>query len=165
LQTLRPQAAERRLTLDAEIPPDLPPIRGDRQRIIQILTNLVENALKFTPSGGAVRVRAKVEGVMLMISGSDTGVGIPALALSRVFARFYQVDGAAGRARSGTGLGLAIAKQFVELHGGRIWVVSKPGAGTTFSFTLPLAGPDDPPLDDTPEVLGFGLQLVMDEDE
>jgi two-component system NtrC family sensor kinase len=164
LQTLRPQAGERRLHLDGEVPAALPHIRGDRQRVIQILTNLVENALKFTPPGGHVRVRARVEGTMLMISVSDTGVGIPAHALSRVFDRFYQVTGDTGRSRSGTGLGLAIAKQLVELHGGRIWVVSKPGNGTTFTFTLPLAHPDDPIDEGRSEIFDLSRYMTDDDD-
>jgi two-component system NtrC family sensor kinase len=143
LQTLRPQAGERRLYLEADIPNGLPAVRGDRQRVIQILTNLVENALKFTPPGGRVGVGAAAEEGMLRVWVTDTGVGIPVHALSRVFDRFYQVDGAGARSRSGTGLGLAIVKQLVELHGGRSWVESRPGRGTTFTFTLPLAGLED----------------------
>ncbi len=140
LQTLRPQASERRLYLESDIPAGLPIVRGDRQRVIQILTNLVENALKFTPPGGRVGVGAGAEEGMLRVWVTDTGVGIPIHALTRVFDRFYQVEGGGARSRSGTGLGLAIVKQLVELHGGRIWVESRPGRGTTFTFTLPLAG-------------------------
>ena len=86
---------------------------------------------------------ARADG-MLVLSVADTGVGIPAHALERVFDRFYQVEPGSGRARGGTGLGLSIAKQLVELHGGQIGVTSTPGSGTTFTFTLPLAGPDEP---------------------
>jgi signal transduction histidine kinase/putative methionine-R-sulfoxide reductase with GAF domain len=139
MQTLHPQAAELNLHLEAALPENLPPIRGDRQRIIQILTNLLGNAVKFTPAGGRVRVAAAVESGLLVVRVADTGVGIPAHAMPRIFDRFYQVDGAGPRSRGGTGLGLAITRQLVELHGGRIWASSTLGEGSTFTFTLPIA--------------------------
>ena len=146
LQLLQPQADERGLTMRDEAPPGLPTVRADRQRLFQVLTNLVENAIKFTPRGGQVRVGAAVEGETLAVWVSDTGVGIPPHALPRLFERFYQVEGDGGRrAHSGSGLGLAIAKQLVELHGGHIGVSSRPGAGTTFRFTLPLGRAGDAP--------------------
>jgi signal transduction histidine kinase len=139
MQTLHPQAVELNLHLEAALPESLPPIRGDRQRIIQILTNLLGNAVKFTPAGGRVRVSAAVESGLLVVRVADTGVGIPAHAMPRIFDRFYQVDGAGPRSRGGTGLGLAITRQLVELHGGRIWASSTLGEGATFTFTLPIA--------------------------
>ncbi len=139
LTVLQPQAAEVRLTLMADLPPTLPPVRGDRQRIIQILTNLLGNAIKFTPPGGAVQVSAAADGAYLRVQVADTGIGISAPALAHIFDRFYQVDSSHARAHGGTGLGLAITRQLVEGHGGTIQVTSTPGAGTTVEFTLPLA--------------------------
>jgi len=139
LTVLQPQAADLHLTLGADLPPALPVVRGDRQRIIQILTNLVGNAIKFTPPGGRVCVTAAVDGAMLRVQVTDTGIGIAAPALAHIFDRFYQVDSSNARARGGIGLGLTITRQLVEGHGGTITVASTPGAGTTVEFTLPLA--------------------------
>ncbi|MDQ2807310.1 MAG: ATP-binding protein, partial [Chloroflexota bacterium] len=139
LTMLQPQAADLHLTLHAQLPPALPAVRGDRQRIIQILTNLVGNAIKFTPPDGQVCVTAAADGADLRVQVTDTGIGIAAPALSRIFDRFYQVDSSHARARGGTGLGLAITRQLVEGHGGTISVASTPSVGTTVEFTLPLA--------------------------
>ena len=112
-------------------------VSADEARIEQVLVNLIHNAIKFTPPGGRITVSAKAEGDKLIVSVSDTGVGIPEDDLPRVFERFYKADRA--RAGGGTGLGLAIAKHVVEAHGGRIWVESVEGRGATFSFSIPLA--------------------------
>jgi signal transduction histidine kinase len=104
--------------------------------VLQVLSNLVGNALKFAPHGGRVTVTAERDGAMLRFAVRDTGPGIPPENLSRVFDRFW-MKGAPGK--QGTGLGLFIAKGIVEAHGGRIWVESEPGRGTRFDFTLPLA--------------------------
>jgi len=113
-------------------------VSGDERRIRQVIFNLLSNAVKFTPSGGAVDVRvAKVNGE-IRVSVSDTGPGIAAEDFERIFEEFQQTD--AGIAQGeGTGLGLALSKRLVELHGGRIWVESTVGAGSTFAFTLPRA--------------------------
>ncbi|HEV2149256.1 MAG TPA: PAS domain S-box protein [Longimicrobiaceae bacterium] len=128
------QAEERGIHLVVETAPGLPPVEADRGRVLQVFSNLVGNALKFTPSGGTVTVRAEAAEGRVRFSVSDTGPGIPPEHLPRLFDRFWQAD----RSRAGgLGLGLAIARGIVEAHGGKIEVESAPGEGTTFSFTLP----------------------------
>jgi PAS domain S-box-containing protein len=134
---------------------DLPPVIADRDRVAQVLTNLAGNALKFTPEGGRVEIRAVRSDGFVQVSVADTGPGISAEDLPRIFDPYWQ----AGRtARLGAGLGLTIAKGIVEAHGGRIEVASRPGEGTTFTFTLPITGPspeaaDAPaPLEESGEV-------------
>jgi signal transduction histidine kinase len=130
-------AAEKKLALEVDVPPDLPRGRGDERRLTQVLLNLVSNAIKFTEAG-SVCVRAKVEDGSFVVAVTDTGVGIAPEDRERIFEEFQQVDTSSTRRKGGTGLGLAIAKRIVELHGGRIWVESTPGQGSTFAFTLPL---------------------------
>jgi len=98
---------------------------------------LIGNAIKFSPQGGRITLQLEDAGEMLQVSVSDTGIGIPEHQVKRIFERFYQVDGSATRKFGGAGLGLAIVKRIVEAHGGRIWVNSQLGHGSTFSFTLP----------------------------
>ncbi|MBV9791011.1 MAG: histidine kinase [Chloroflexi bacterium] len=138
-----------RLLLD--VPESLPPIYADRDRVRQILSNLLSNAIKYSPEGGEVVLHASVlqkppasapslpPEPALLISVRDQGIGIPQHELSRIFERFYRVDNSNTRRIGGTGLGLAITRALVELHGGRIWVESTPGEGSTFYVTLPLA--------------------------
>ncbi|MBX6378243.1 MAG: PAS domain-containing sensor histidine kinase, partial [Clostridia bacterium] len=109
----------------------------DRDRIEQVLVNLVDNALKYTPTGGRVTVTLGDEGETVLVRVRDTGPGIPREALARVFERFYRVDRGRSRQVGGTGLGLAIARHIVEAHGGSIWVESEVGRGATFAFRLP----------------------------
>jgi len=111
-------------------------IRGDERKVKQVLLNLLSNALKFTPEGGRIDVRAAMDDGMAEISVADTGVGIAAEDQEAIFEEFRQV-GTADKKVEGTGLGLALSRKFIELHGGRIWVQSQPGKGSTFSFTLP----------------------------
>mgnify|MGYP000632327715 CR=1 FL=1 len=134
---LRPQAERAGLELTILLPSDLPPVLADVERARQVLTNLVHNAIKFTPSGGYVTVAAQTAGEEMLFSVQDTGVGIAAEDLPRIFERFYKADRA--RSGGGTGLGLAIAKHIVQGHGGRIWAESVEGQGSTFYFTLLLA--------------------------
>lgn len=136
LQTLRPLVAEKGIKLDLQIESGLPSVMADRERIQQTLSNLVGNALKFSPPGTKIVVMARKEGSSVVISVLDSGQGIASEQLPRVFDRYWQ---AARTDRQGAGLGLAIAKGIIETHGGRIWIESKPGEGTTASFTLPLA--------------------------
>jgi len=125
------------VTLEREIPAGPLVVLGDRDRIYQVLDNLLSNAAKFTPSGGHVIVRVKDAGEMAQVEVSDTGVGIPADKLGKVFERFYQVkESTPVQGSGGVGLGLAIAKGIVEAHGGQISVTSEPGQGSTFTFTL-----------------------------
>jgi signal transduction histidine kinase len=108
----------------------------DRDRLLQVLVNLVDNAIKFTPQGGKISVRSSVQHKVLMFSISDTGPGIPESDRHRIFEPYWQAQ---KTAHLGAGLGLAIAKQIVEQHGGKIWVESNEGPGSTFVFTIPVA--------------------------
>ena len=130
-------ASEKKLALEVDVPADLPRGRGDERRLTQVLMNLVSNAIKFTEAG-RVSIRAKVEDGSFVVSVTDTGIGIAPQDRERIFGEFQQVDSSSTRKKGGTGLGLAIAKRIVELHGGRIWVESTLGQGSTFAFTLPL---------------------------
>jgi GAF domain-containing protein len=130
-------AAEKHLALHVAVPPDLPPGKGDSRRIAQVLLNLVGNAIKFTETG-EVRVGVAVSDGMFLVSVADTGPGISEADQSKIFEEFQQADSSSTRKKGGTGLGLAIAKRIVEMHGGRIWVESALGQGSTFRFTLPL---------------------------
>jgi signal transduction histidine kinase len=128
-------------TLHLETRPRLPLADADPIRIEQVLANLVDNAIKYSPQGGAIRVRINSHASdMLSVSVADQGMGIPAEHLKHLFERFYRVDSGTRSVR-GVGLGLYICRSLVESHGGRIWVDSQPGLGSTFAFTLPaLAG-------------------------
>jgi signal transduction histidine kinase len=119
------------------VPADIASIEADRMRIEQVLTNLVDNAVKFTAAAGNVTIQAADLGTEVQVSVSDTGIGIPSGELERVFDRFYQVDSGSTRHYRGTGLGLTICKHIVEYHRGRIWVESREGKGSTFFFVLP----------------------------
>jgi signal transduction histidine kinase len=129
-------AQNKKLTLKTEVAKSLPIGLGDEQHLTQVLLNLVGNAIKFTDTG-EVRVTAKAVNGHFNVSVSDTGPGIPEEHQSRVFDQFHQVDSSNTKAKGGTGLGLAIAKQIVEMHGGRIWVESTLGKGSTFQMELP----------------------------
>ncbi len=137
VERLRPQAERAGLSIQVELPSELPPVLADAERVQQVVTNLVHNAIKFTPPGGQVSISAATSGDEVVIAVRDTGVGIPAEDLPRIFERFYKADRA--RASGGTGLGLAIAKHIVQGHGGRIWAESVEGQGSTFYFTLSAA--------------------------
>jgi signal transduction histidine kinase len=137
LTLVRGRAAHRDIALHQTVDQRLGQIRGDERKIKQVLLNLLSNALKFTPEGGRVDVRASVADGMAEISVTDTGVGIAPEDQEAVFEEFRQV-GTADKKVEGTGLGLALSRKFIELHGGRIWVKSQVGMGSTFTFTLPL---------------------------
>jgi len=137
LEVIEPLATGKGLRLSRDITPT-PPILADPVRARQIVTNILANAIKFTAEGG-VSVRARPEGDFARLEIADTGIGIPPDQYDTVFAEFRQVDNSSTREYEGTGLGMAITKRLVELHGGRIWLSSAPGEGTTVYVTLPLA--------------------------
>jgi signal transduction histidine kinase len=134
------QFDEKGVSLQFDVPADLPRVRVDEDRLGQVLINLVGNALHYTPGGGSVRVVAQQQGREIQIAVMDTGIGIPAEHLPRLFTRFYRVDKSRSRVGGGNGIGLTIARHLVEAHGGRIWATSDgAGKGSTFTFTLPVA--------------------------
>jgi PAS domain S-box-containing protein len=136
-------AVQAGLTVRAEVAESLPLIYGDRGRLTQVLDNLLGNAIKFSPNGGRIMVRAYPVHKAVRVEVTDQGIGIPTDELDKIFERFYQVDGSSKRRFSGTGLGLAIVQRIVEGHNGKIWVESEMGKGSTFSFTVPALSPDD----------------------
>ena len=141
LKRLSPQAAAKQIQLQSKLPPDLPPVEADEDRITQVLVNLVANAIQYTPEGGQVIISAVSQADRILLSVSDTGIGIPPEHLANLFTRFYRVDKSRSRsAGGGSGIGLTIAKHLVEAHGGQIWVESKgDGQGSTFTFSLKIA--------------------------
>jgi two-component system, OmpR family, phosphate regulon sensor histidine kinase PhoR len=140
-QTTQMKADQKKLTLEFDVRPNLPPVRGDASRLAEILQNLLDNAVQYTQPGGRVTLRADVApgARQAAISVSDTGIGIPQHEQQRIFERFYRVDAARSREVGGTGLGLSIARHLAEAHGGRIEVQSEAGKGSTFTLFLPLA--------------------------
>jgi len=129
-------AEDREVTIKAELPEVLPSVQGDRDRLEQVVVNLFDNAIKYTPAGGHVTITAKNQGAEVCVDVTDTGLGIPVDDISRIFERFYRVDKARSRALGGTGLGLAIVKHIIQGHNGRLEVKSSLGLGSTFSFFL-----------------------------
>jgi two-component system phosphate regulon sensor histidine kinase PhoR len=139
-ERLRLFADRQGVTLRLEVAEPVPPVRGDPDRLGQVVVNLVHNAVKFSPDGGDVTVSVRPGTDEVVVAVADHGVGIPKAAQARIFERFYKVDRARVRGETGgTGLGLAIARHIIEQHGGRIWVESAEGVGSTFSFSLPTA--------------------------
>jgi two-component system phosphate regulon sensor histidine kinase PhoR len=139
LRLLEAKASDKEVSLSSSVPVGIT-VSADLMKLEQVLVNLLDNALKYTPSGGSVSVTAVNEGAMVLIAVTDTGIGIPPRDIPRIFERFYRVDEARSRDQGGTGLGLSIVKHIVQLHGGTVTVQSTPGKGSTFSFTLPLGG-------------------------
>jgi signal transduction histidine kinase len=139
LDLVHPMAAKKGLSVTAEIAPELPAVPADPVRLRQVLYNLLSNAIKFTPAGGAVRVTARLEDDRMVVAVIDTGVGIQAHDLPRLFQEFERIESPPDAPRAeGTGLGLALTKRLVELHGGTVAVTSEPGKGSTFTIRLPL---------------------------
>jgi two-component system phosphate regulon sensor histidine kinase PhoR len=136
---MQPRADAAGVALVVKLPSDLPDVRADHDRLVQVLLNLVDNGVKYTARGGEVRVTARETGGMVVVAVADTGVGIPAPDLPRITERFYRVDRARSRELGGTGLGLAIVKHLVQAHGGHLSIQSEVGRGTTVRFTLPTA--------------------------
>ncbi len=134
--------SEKKINLENRISKSgLPLVLADRDRLRQILLNLLDNAIKFNREGGSIVIKADLAGEHMKISIEDTGIGIPESSILRVFERFYRVDKARSKEMGGTGLGLSIVKHLVELHGGRVHCESQIGKGSTFSFTVPTAPP------------------------
>jgi len=160
VQTMQERIKAKELALTVEVPEDLPPVRADEDRLIQVLTNLMSNAYRYTLPGGKISVKATAwpDGPppgeakpvplgeqhvrYLCLSVSDTGIGISSQDQTRIFDKFFRGDDPVVRETAGTGLGLSIAKSIVELHDGQIWFQSEPGQGSIFSFTVPLATDD-----------------------
>jgi two-component system phosphate regulon sensor histidine kinase PhoR len=133
------KANRKQITLDIRTTPGLSPVRGDASLLREVLQNLLDNAIQYTPPGGRIQVSAAAGAREAVITVADTGIGIPLADQERIFERFYRVDAARSREAGGTGLGLSIAKHIVEAHGGRLWVESAVGHGSKFSFSIPLA--------------------------
>jgi signal transduction histidine kinase len=138
LTLVRERATRHGITLAQEVDERVGEIVADERKVKQILLNLLSNAVKFTPAGGRVGLTATAAEGVITIAVSDTGIGIAPEDQAAIFEEFRQVGRNDARAQEGTGLGLTLAKKFVELHGGRIWVESQVGHGSTFSFTLPV---------------------------
>jgi len=136
---MQPKAASRGIELIMDIPDELPAVNADPYRLRQILNNLINNAVEHTSAGGTITVSTGINRSIMEIKVADTGEGIPPEDLPHIFDRFYRVDKSRARSTGGSGLGLTITKRFVEAHGGTITVVSAPGEGTTFTFTIPLS--------------------------
>jgi signal transduction histidine kinase len=139
VSAVEPLAEEKKIELKFEAPANLPPGRGDERRLTQVLLNLVGNAIKFTDVGEVV-ITASVADGSFNLAVRDTGPGISDTDRGKLFQEFQQADNSITRKKGGTGLGLAISRRIIEMHGGRIWVESQLGHGSTFSFTLPTNG-------------------------
>lgn len=144
VEKLAPLAHKKGLAVSSTLPENFPEIEADAMRLEQVLTNLVENAIKFTPEGGQVQVRGWERGDAVELVVVDSGIGVPAEERERIFERFYQVDSSARRRYKGTGLGLTICRHIVVQHGGRVWVQDAPGGGSEFHVTLPERFPQQP---------------------
>ncbi|HKV06249.1 MAG TPA: ATP-binding protein [Candidatus Acidoferrales bacterium] len=139
VETTLLKASRKQIALETQVPQGLPAVRGDPSLLRDVLQNLLDNAVQYTPEGGRICVSATADAREAVIKVTDTGIGIPLADQERIFERFYRVDAARSREAGGTGLGLSIAKHIVEAHGGRLWVESEVGRGSTFSFSISLA--------------------------
>jgi signal transduction histidine kinase/ActR/RegA family two-component response regulator len=164
LALVRERAARHGISLGLEVAPDVGPVHADELRIKQVIVNLLTNAVKFTPDGGRVEVRARTEGSEVLVTVADTGTGVAAEDRERIFESFQQ-GGRRASTTEGTGLGLTLSKRIVELHGGRIWVDSELGVGSTFGFAIP-TGPPVPAVaaDDLGRANGERTVVVIDDD-
>jgi signal transduction histidine kinase len=166
LALVRERASRHGIGLGLEVAPGVGPVRADELRIKQVIVNLLSNAVKFTPDGGRVEVRARTEGGEVLVTVADTGTGVAAEDRERIFESFQQ-GGRRASTTEGTGLGLTLSKRIVELHGGRIWVDSELGVGSTFGFAIPAGVPAtaaDAAVDDPGRVDGERTVVVIDDD-
>jgi signal transduction histidine kinase len=136
IESVKQAASEEGIKQDVEVPESLASVKGDQEKLTQVVMNLLNNAIKFTPRSGKIVIKARELNGQVEVKVSDTGIGIPAEDLDKVFDKFYQVDSTLTRETGGTGLGLAICKGLIEAHNGRIWAESELGKGSTFVFTL-----------------------------
>ncbi|MGI4792195.1 MAG: ATP-binding protein [Janthinobacterium lividum] len=168
LRLMKAAADAKQVSMDAALPETIPPVRGDTDKVTQVLTNLVSNAIKYTPEGGWVKVSLEVSGeASVTTCVADSGIGIMPDDQKKLFQKFFRADNSSTREAGGTGLGLVIAKTLIELLGGAIWLESEPGRGSRFYFTLPLfletSGAAAPSAVELPE-RGIGLVLIVDDD-
>lgn len=154
LETAQRRGTEKDLRISVNLPQNLPDIAGDRRRLAEVLQNLLDNAIQYTLPGGQIIVSAKSLEEEIILTVSDTGIGIPKADQPRIFERFYRLDVARSREAGGTGLGLAIAKHLVEVHGGQLWVDSEVGQGSQFHFSVPFFDSDHPTLRSTSNGIG-----------
>jgi len=161
LHTIQPLAARKQIDVEEATVPALLTLVADTGKVKQILYNLLSNAVKFTPEQGRIGVRAVQRQGEVRFVVWDTGIGIPPADQGRIFEEFQQVEATAARQYEGTGLGLTLAQKFVELHGGRIWVESAPGQGSTFTFTLPLSEEPTAPVEELSESQERSRPLVL----
>lgn len=169
LRLMRAAADEKQIVMDASLPESMPPVRGDTDKVTQVLTNLVSNALKYTPPGGWIKVLLEVTGdASVTTCVADSGIGIAPDDQKKLFQKFFRADNSSTREAGGTGLGLVIAKTIVELLGGAIWIESEVGRGSRFYFTLPLSPESGvAQAQREPTALpdrGIGLVMVVDDD-
>jgi len=139
LSVLGPERERKRITLATDVSAELAPVAADADRLTEVLLNLLDNALRFTPEGGHIEVTAREQVGRVAVTIADSGPGIPEADRQRIFERFYRADSSRSSATGGTGLGLAIVRELVEAHGGTIEADERPGGGARFTFTLPLA--------------------------
>jgi signal transduction histidine kinase len=158
VEKLEPLAHKKGLFVTCQLPEGLAEIEADVVRLEQVLTNLVENAIKFTPDGGRVQVRGWDRGATVEIAVIDSGIGVPAEERERVFERFYQVDSSARRRYKGTGLGLTICKHIVSQHGGQIWVQDAEGGGSQFHVVIPRVFPQEASHEATLDFSGLAVR-------
>jgi len=163
LALVRERAARHGIRLGLEVAADVGPVRADELRIKQVIVNLLSNAVKFTPDGGRIEVRARAEGSEVLVTVADTGTGVAAEDRERIFESFQQ-GGRRASTTEGTGLGLTLSKRIVELHGGRIWVDSQMGVGSTFGFAIPAGAPAAAGGDDPGRADGGRTVVVIDDD-
>lgn len=141
-ETAQRRATEKGLYLSLQLPPSMPDVAGDTRRLQEVLQNLLDNAIQYTLPGGKIILSAETKNDEVILTVSDTGIGVPQADQPRIFERFYRVDAARSREAGGTGLGLSIAKHLIEAHGGRLWVESEIGVGSKFHFSVPVFDPE-----------------------